>query len=74
MEARPGIDGPASGVHAAVLDARPAAGLGGRGVELENKTLSARDQGMCYRGTSVIGKCVPLGPYRRPVPRVLGGS
>ena len=27
-----------------------------------------------YRGTSLIRKCTPLGPYRRPMPRVLGGS
>jgi hypothetical protein len=27
-----------------------------------------------YRGTSLMRKHTPLGPYRRPVPRVLGGS
>ena len=27
-----------------------------------------------YRGTSHIRKRTPLGPYRRPMPRVLGGS
>jgi len=27
-----------------------------------------------YRGTSLIRKRTPLGPYRRPMPRVLGGS
>ena len=27
-----------------------------------------------YRGTSLTRKRTPLGPYRRPVPRVLGGS
>jgi len=27
-----------------------------------------------YRGTSLIRKLKPLGPYRRPVPRVIGGS
>ena len=26
------------------------------------------------RGTSLIRKRTPLGPYRRPMPRVLGGS
>ena len=26
-----------------------------------------------YRGTSLTGKRTPLGPYRRPMPRVLGG-
>ena len=27
-----------------------------------------------YRDTSLIRKRTPLGPYRRPVPRVLGES
>ena len=27
-----------------------------------------------YRGTSLMSKRTPLGPYRRPMPRVLGGS
>ena len=27
-----------------------------------------------YRGTSPTRKRTPLGPYRRPMPRVLGGS
>ena len=27
-----------------------------------------------YRGTSLIRKCNPRGPYRRPVPRVQWGS
>ena len=27
-----------------------------------------------YRGTSLIRKRTTLGPYRRPMPRVLGGS
>jgi len=27
-----------------------------------------------YRGTSLTRKGTPLGPYRRPKPRVLGGS
>ena len=27
-----------------------------------------------YRGTSLIKKRTPLGPYRRPMPRVPGGS
>ena len=27
-----------------------------------------------YRGTSLIRKRIPLRPYRRPMPRVLGGS
>ena len=32
------------------------------------------DRGGGYRGTSLIRKSTPLGPYRRPMPRVLGGS
>jgi hypothetical protein len=27
-----------------------------------------------YRGTSLARKHNPLGPFRRPMPRVLGGS
>jgi len=27
-----------------------------------------------YRATSLTRKHIPLGPYRRPLPRVLGGS
>ena len=27
-----------------------------------------------YRGTSLVKKTTPLGPYRRPTPRALGGS
>ena len=30
--------------------------------------------GCCYRGTSLIRIRLPLGPYRRPMPRVLGGG
>ena len=30
--------------------------------------------GVVYRGTSLSRNCTPLGPYRRPIPRVLGGS
>ena len=26
-----------------------------------------------YRGSSLKRKCTPIGPYRRPMPRVLGG-
>jgi hypothetical protein len=29
---------------------------------------------MVYKGTSLTRKRAPLGPYRRPMPRVLGGS
>ena len=31
-------------------------------------------QGLEYRGTSLTRKRTPLGPYREPMPRVLGGS
>ena len=27
-----------------------------------------------YKGTPLTGKCTLIGPYRRPTPRVLGGS
>ena len=30
--------------------------------------------GDIYRGTSLTRKRTPLGPYHRPMPRVLGGS
>ena len=30
--------------------------------------------GVVYMGTSLIIKRTPLGPYHRPMPRVLGGS
>jgi hypothetical protein len=29
--------------------------------------------GPAYRGSSLIRKCIPLGPYSGPMPRVLGG-
>ena len=29
---------------------------------------------LLYRGTSLARKCTPPGPYRRPMPRVQGGS
>ena len=35
---------------------------------------TAFPRGVQYRGTSLTRKHRPLGPYRRPVPRVLGGS
>ena len=35
--------------------------------------LSMSDAELC-RGTSLARKRNPLGPYRRPMPRVLGGS
>ena len=32
-------------------------------------------RGRCqYRGTSLIRKRTPLEPYRRPMPRIVGGS
>jgi len=37
--------------------------------------LGFRVEGLrVYRGTSLTRKLTPLGPYRRPRPRVLGGS
>ena len=32
------------------------------------------DRVLTYRGSSLTRKRTPLGPYRRPMPRVLGGS
>ena len=48
----------------------------------QNRTLAVlyvpsreeKARGKIYRGTSLTRKCTPLGPYRRPMPRVLGGS
>ena len=37
----------------------------------QSSTARPRDR---YRGTSIIRKRPPLGPYCRPMPRVLGGS
>ena len=37
--------------------------------EAEHKTEKT-----VYRGNSLTRKRTPLGPYRRPMPRVLGGS
>ena len=37
------------------------------------RALSTRGQNEDYRGSSLTGKRTPLGPYRRPMPRVLGG-
>ena len=33
-----------------------------------------KEASMWYRGTSLIRSQPPIGPYRRPIPRVLGGS
>jgi hypothetical protein len=35
---------------------------------------SSLDSGLSYRGTLLIIKRIPLGPYCRPMPRVTGGS
>ena len=36
-------------------------------------TLNMKVSGV-YRGTSLTRKCNPLGPYRRPMPSIIGGS
>ena len=36
--------------------------------------LEIKDSHCLYRGTSLARKCTPLGPYRRPLAGVLGGS
>ena len=52
------------------------------GLRFEYESLSRKNsslglvnlEGWWYKGTSLIRKRTTLGPYRRPVPRVLGGS
>ena len=41
---------------------------------LSRVTWTMRVVHMTYMGTSLTRKCTPLGPYRRPMPRVLGGT
>jgi len=41
-------------------------------VKMNTMTMLGKDD-LPYRGTSLIRKRTPLGPYRRPMPRVLGG-
>ena len=48
-------------------------GRRGRGVFKRKAFIDSKKADM-YRGTSLIRKRTPLGPYRRPMPRVLGGS
>ena len=38
------------------------------------QTGPSKREGDMYRGTSLERKRTPLGPYRRPMPRVLGES
>ena len=45
-----------------------------RGTDTESIPWDALVQQMAYRGTSLIRKRTPLGPYRRPMPRILGRS
>ena len=45
--------------------------LGGDGMIPPPRPLKLRG---LFRGTSLIRKRTPLEPYRRPMPRVLGGS
>jgi hypothetical protein len=39
-----------------------------------SRVASLKGIAWVYRGTSPIRKRTPLGPYRRPMPRVVGGS
>ena len=41
-----------------------------------HRRCSYEDKSRCspHRATSLMRKRIPLGPYRRPVPRVIGGS
>ena len=38
------------------------------------RVKSAECRVRVHKGISLIRKCTPLGPYRGPVPRVIGGS
>ena len=43
--------------------------------EHQSSSPSQLPNNLCrYRGTSLMRKRIPLGPFRRPVPRVLCGS
>ena len=48
---------------------------GDRAVLHPRRGVPLHEESRCvhYRGTSLVRKCTPLGPYRRPMPRVLGG-
>ena len=46
----------------------------GRGGACAPKRVLPNTPKASYRGTSLIRKRTPLGPYRRLMPRVLGGS
>ena len=48
-------------------------GVGVFGVRVRTALTSGLG-GRVYRGTSLLRKRTPLGPYRKPIPRVLGGS
>ena len=47
---------------------------GGRGPEVRQRIVGTALRFRVYRGTSPIRKHNALGPYRRPMPRVLGVS
>ena len=51
----------------------PEVGLSGGGVVETKVTLLAAGS-VWVQGYLLIRKCIPLGTYRRPVPRVLKGS
>ena len=51
------------------LDQSPIPGMPVQGQSFEVQSLRLGFQ--VYRGTSLIRKCIPLGPHRRPMPRVL---
>jgi len=45
-----------------------------RCLRLAPRPLEDHAPSLDYRGTSLIRNRTPLGPYRRPMPRFLGGS
>ena len=44
-----------------------------RGGPVPGWSSQQQQRASAYRGTSLIRKRIPLGPYRRPTPRILGG-
>ena len=46
----------------------------GFGVEEWRGTLGSRSRVGVYRGTSLIRKRTPVGPYCRPTSKVIGGA
>ena len=52
----------------------PTVGSYEEALSCERDTHVVKREGVPYRGTSLIRNHTTLGPYRRPMPRDLGGS